>query len=407
MVRILKRTGLSLITVASLVFAYATPSLARVDVETVLASNLTAAQTQALLELFRGAYAAQCKQEVYLVPTATPAPPAAHVPPAPPPAVPTVGAQGGAIPQTPSQPAPSQPAPSQPVPTQPAPAEPAPTQPAPAEPAPTQSTPSQPAVAPSSYTLAPAPSYPIASHHSPPAGPPEERIELSFVALAARVQVRALRYNAQGKLVHSVRTMLAGLDEAPEVLGRMAEALYALKSYEETATLDNITSEERRPPRRRNTEFLGGIRTSITIPYAPNQKLDGFGTFGFDGRLEADQYFVEFGAGGAIPVFTNDDSTTWNMGGVYADLGFSAYLMKTAIAPYGGLGMQPRIWITNGGGGVTLLPYLQAGVMFLRDHSTRFYTEFRSGYNVVPIGRNESDDAVRPFEFAWAAGIGF
>ena len=201
--------------------------------------------------------------------------------------------------------------------------------------------------------------------------------------------------------------MLASMDEAPEVLARVAEALYALKSYEETATLDNITSEEQRAPKHRSTEFVGGIRSSITIPYAPNQRIDGFGSFGFDGRLEADQYFVEFGAGASVPVFGNSREDTWDMGGVYADLGFNAYLTRTPISPYLGLGMQPRLWASNNGAGVSLLPYTQMGLMFMRDHSTRFYTELRAGYNLIPVGRNDADEAVRPFEFSWAAGIGF
>jgi hypothetical protein len=71
------------------------------------------------------------------------------------------------------------------------------------------------------------------------------------------------------------------------------------------------------------------------------------------------------------------------------------------------MGVAPRLWFTNDGGGMNLLPFAQAGVMFLRSASTRFYSDFRVGYSVTNLGYSESLREVRPFEFGFNLGVGW
>jgi hypothetical protein len=177
----------------------------------------------------------------------------------------------------------------------------------------------------------------------------DEYVELQIVRLENRIQVRAQRFSKEGELLHSVRTMMARLDEAPEVLDRLALALHEGTSYEETATIDNLTSEETGTPVKRDANFIGGVKTGFVFPYSPIQRFDGFATLGFDARIESQSYFIEFGAGFGMPFFVSDtfvDDDRWQSGGLYSEIGFNGYLTETDISPYIGVGVSPRIWFT-------------------------------------------------------------
>ena len=84
--------------------------------------------------------------------------------------------------------------------------------------------------------------------------------------------------------------------------------------YEDTENLENITSEDEEAPRRKHSDFVGGVRTGIVVPYSPVQPINAYGFMGFDGRLETDFYFVEFGSGFAVlvPISKNQPNSVHN-----------------------------------------------------------------------------------------------
>jgi hypothetical protein len=183
----------------------------------------------------------------------------------------------------------------------------------------------------------------------------------------------------------------------------MAQALVNRSSVAEVRTRATITEEESQVPHRLNTEKLLGVRSGVIVPFGSTSQLSPIGTVMFNGRFERDRYFLEIGAGLAVP--TSGGSASY--GGVWSEMGASYYLSEANFAPYVGAGIQPRLNFSATP--VNFAPYTQLGFMFPRDSSTRLYADLRIAQNIIPMqfGFGSGASQTRPTEASLQLGMAF
>jgi hypothetical protein len=246
----------------------------------------------------------------------------------------------------------------------------------------------------------------------------QQYVTLRATRLSARIILTAALHSADGKELHRVRMTAASLDDIEPTAQRMAKALHDRTSTDETQTIDNVTEREGQKKNRTFSEKVMGIKTSIEYPMNGGDYQTVM-NFGFDGRLEGESYFLEIGAGFALPssgVSENDRT----FGGLYTEFGADYYLTHTNVSPYLGGGVMPRL---IGGDGVdfgaNLAVYGQGGVMFFRKSSSRLYLDVRIAQNVTPWRETtttygntppyteETSDARFPTELMFAVGVGW
>ena len=174
---------------------------------------------------------------------------------------------------------------------------------------------------------------------APPLPAAAEYLNVSAVRLASRISLRAVLNRNDGALVHAVDMTATSLDDLPPAAERMSRALVTRVSVDQTMTLRNITKTEGARANRTTTEKVMGMKTGMIMPFAKGVDLDPMLSFQFDGRFESERYFLEFGAGVAIPSDTNDRS---GYGGLFAEFGASAYLGGEGSPLYLGGGVSPR-----------------------------------------------------------------
>lgn len=248
----------------------------------------------------------------------------------------------------------------------------------------------------------------------------KEYIHTSAVRLGYSMTIRCSRHLADGTLVHQVKATAYTLDDMEQVAERIARALFERTSLEQTRTLNNITRRESRGRNRLFSEKVWGLKTETSFPVAVNQSIAPSMSIGFDGRLEGESYFIEFGVGFTVPT-SFDDEDKDSIGGLYTEFGASYYLFNKNISPYIGLGISPRIYGGFDDGGARVGLWGQLGVMFFRMSSTRLYVDARVTQNVVPYKKEEYPDdywsspsssepekkSIYPTEFSFAIGIGW
>jgi hypothetical protein len=238
-----------------------------------------------------------------------------------------------------------------------------------------------------------------------------EYIAVRIVKLDELYTITATRYTAAGALVHSARITARSLDDAVPATDRLAKALHDRTDVAQAMTLDNVTAKETQTPNRVKTETIAGVKTGFTYAVASGTRIAPMLTLSYDGRHEASNYFVEWGIGFTVPS-TEKDEDEEQYGGLHAEFGLSYYLTHTSTSPYVGGGVLPRIL----SGGISLAPYVQGGVMFLRHSSTRIYTDLRIAQHVMPQDFGRDYDPVTglserhnkyPTEFTLSLGVGF
>jgi hypothetical protein len=237
---------------------------------------------------------------------------------------------------------------------------------------------------------APAPPLPPA----PATLPAGETLRVSAVRLTSRIALRSWLSRADGSPIHSVEMTASSLDDVQPAADRMTRALVARTSVGQTMTLKNITRTEGQRPNRTFTEKVMGLKTSLIMPFASDIDLAPMLAVQFDGRFEADSYFLEFGAGITMPT---NESGRRGYGGLFAEFGGSLYLGEEGSPLYVGAGLMPRLFFTSDNGGVQAAVYGQVGVMFMRTSSTRLYAELRLAQNALPVTfDNELEPSVPP-----------
>lgn len=205
-------------------------------------------------------------------------------------------------------------------------------------------------------------------------------LDVAAVRLATKIHVRATLRRPDGVSRHSVEMTAASLDDMPPVAERISHALVHRTGVEHTQSLGTITRTEATRPNRVYSEKVIGIKTGLVQPLSKSVDFETMMTLQFDARFEGENYFLEFGAGLAIP---SGESGARGLGGLFAEFGGSYYLNQNNMSPYVGAGISPRLLFTSSDGGMRAAVYGQAGLMFMRFSSTRLYTELRVTQNLM------------------------
>lgn len=232
-----------------------------------------------------------------------------------------------------------------------------------------------------------------------------EYLEVGVVRLGEKIKVRATLYNtASGDELYSAHALAMSLDDMEFVAERIARALYGRKPLRETRTLGSVTAAEGRAPNRTFVEKVMGFKLNTTQPIASGKDFDTHMSLLFDGRLESERYFLEFGAGLVLPTGSRESDVQY--GGLIAEMGASYYLANANVSPYVGAGLAPSILAGDDVGGLRLAAYGQAGVMALRESSSRVYSELRVGQFLLPF-EGENGRRYYPTELTLGLGIGW
>lgn len=255
----------------------------------------------------------------------------------------------------------------------------------------------QPAIAPTEEALA-----------AMPAG---ERVELRVIGLDSakqrRMIVNAAKKTADGRVEHQVTIEATGLEDAPTVCARLAEALVHHQTIEATQGRTTVTIAEstRKTRRVSNLNKSFGVKTGFTGAFSSSGDISPMGSLAFDVRLGGDRWFAVLGAGFLIPA-QMFSATATSYGGIGFDLGANYYLTDTDFAPYVGGGVMPRLVFS--GSVFNLAPYLQVGATISRKSGVHLNVDARVAQNVLPTNTNFSTGAgVFPTEVSVNLGVGF
>lgn len=241
-----------------------------------------------------------------------------------------------------------------------------------------------------------------------------ETLELALIGLArhqgGRILVDATLKDGAGATLHHAQLEAESLEEAPVVCERLARALVTRDTPEAVRGRRNITRAEARASRaavRLGTEKVLGIQARVLSPFAVGHTTSPALSLGFDGRFERDGYFIEASAGFIIPASSmGNSSNQLSTNGLFVSAGAAFYLSQSDIAPYLGLGIEPRLSLFSGLS-VGLAPYAQLGLMLFRQSSTRLYAELRVAQNVLPVRTTYSAQESYPTELGVGLGLGF
>ncbi len=236
----------------------------------------------------------------------------------------------------------------------------------------------------------------------------DEYLDTNAIGLERGLLVTTTRHRRDGTPVYSAQMRAQSVEDLPEVSARLAQALHQQVPPEKTRTLSTITQREARTPARVAAEQVVGFKTFLAYPLGASfEPLTGLG---FNSRFEQEQYFLEFGFGMLIPADGSEGRQGY--GGLTSEFGANYYLASANVSPYVGAGLSPRLIFTESmGSPANLAAWGQLGVMFLRTHSTRLYTDLRLTQNLLPVNREAEDgfssDATYPTELSIGIGIGW
>jgi hypothetical protein len=251
-----------------------------------------------------------------------------------------------------------------------------------------------------------------------------EYVELRAIQLAARVSVAGIRYAKDGGELFRAETAAANLDDMDMAMARLARAL-AWRQPIPGSPIAGTGAPSSVPIPASETKAYpnaSGIKTGLIFPMASGRSISPMMSLQFDGRVGTRDYFIEYGAGAAVPTDTQSNSNTIQMGGVFAEIGGSVYLSDGNVAPYVGGGVSPRIWEASNsgnenGGGARCALFGQLGLTFTRDIRARIYVELRVAQNVIGFANQANvtnsgyvaptTGTYYPTEFALQFGIGW
>jgi hypothetical protein len=222
-----------------------------------------------------------------------------------------------------------------------------------------------------------------------------EYVVMNAVALQTKILLEALLYNQAGSENFRAQMTAISLDDITEVSDRLARALIFRQPTTETINIDNVTEKETQEPNRVFSEKISGVKCGMI--YVPSSSIlfEPMIYFGYNMRLEAKKYFLEFGATPLIPTNSHTGTNEEYYGGVYLELGGSYYLNTNFMSPYIGAGISPRVLFY---GAVTIgaAPYIQAGFMLMRFSSTRIYCDVRVAQNALPLNFETTQETYDP-----------
>ena len=158
-----------------------------------------------------------------------------------------------------------------------------------------------------------------------------------------------------------------GIEELDLVIPRLAKALIANRSLEETAEIDTVSKQEGRQWEKRPGEFFWGFGISVGGAIADHAST----TYGLDLRFayEMEHLRLNVNLGGMWPGESGDDGTA------RMTVGVSYLPFKTSASPYFGVDFG-YLYVNAGdgdGSGVGIIPHV--GYEFFRLHSVRLLVE--------------------------------
>ena len=241
----------------------------------------------------------------------------------------------------------------------------------------------------------------------------DEYVHVEAIRLSSKIALQASLRNKHGSNLYQVKTTAASLDDMEVVAERVAASLLRRTELPNTRTIDNVMGKETRAPNRLFLEKIFGARFGFVLPVASHLELSPTMQVAFDARLEQSDYFIEAAVGFFV---SNRAGGQQSLSGMLAHIGASYYLAHDNVSPYLGAGLSPRFY-ADGYSGVGLTANAHAGLMFMRESSTRIYIELQVDQNLIKIrptpiiayssGSPTGREAVLPTEFSFAAGIGF
>jgi hypothetical protein len=245
----------------------------------------------------------------------------------------------------------------------------------------------------------------------------DEYVHVEAIRLSSRIALQASLCNKYGSVLYQVKTTALSLDDMEVVAERLAASLLRRTELPNTRTIDNVMGKETRAPNRMFLEKIFGARVAFVLPVASHLESSPTLQVAFDARLEQTDYFVEAGVGFFV---SNSIAERGSLSGMFAQLGASYYLTHTSVSPYLGAGFSPRVF-ADGYSGVGLTANAHAGLMFMRESSTRVYLELQIDQNLIKVKVNPTvsydytnmmtttttQRGIMPTEFSFAAGLGF
>jgi hypothetical protein len=225
-----------------------------------------------------------------------------------------------------------------------------------------------------------------------------EYVELRAVQLVRRVTLAGIIYGKDGREIFRAETAAPGLDDMELAVARLAHALILREPiprmpFPETGaeTPEVASAPEgvvQGPAEPKSYPKAFGTKMGFIFPMASGRSFFPMLSLQFDGRIGTRNYFLEFGAGGAVPTDSERSSDTIGLFAFFGELGGSFYLSDGSIAPYIGGGISPGIWLydrmsSSNGSGLRCTIYGQAGITFTRDSRTKIYTEFRVSQHIL------------------------
>jgi hypothetical protein len=241
-----------------------------------------------------------------------------------------------------------------------------------------------------------------------------EFVRVSAVGAGRHIVVTATRHRSDGTIVTRSKLIADSAEDLVPVCDRLAKALYTGDDGELVRTHQNVTLSEARPKNRLWRELLIGFKTGLHVPFARHARFSPTVAAAFDLRIELARFFLEFGAGFAIPTRIEDLESEYDLeatktnrgstGGLMGELGASYFLTRGDIGLYAGGGLQPKIMFVNDAAGMSA--YSQLGVTLPRDSSTRFSADLRFSQSVLAM-HLDNDRQVFPSELSLHGGVGW
>jgi hypothetical protein len=216
--------------------------------------------------------------------------------------------------------------------------------------------------------------------------------ELTAMQLGSTVKLQGTLFGRDGREIYRAGTVAPSLDDMEIETAKLARALILRqpvprtpRPLSEAAPDASATPEAPEVPPEpidpnATVKALGG-KSAFIMPMSAGRSFSPMLSAQFDGRIGTRGYFLEFGAGAAIPMNDTYGSSELRVSLLFLELGGSYYLSEGSTALYLGGGLQPGIWESNTGYGTSssasLAAYGQLGMTLARDSRVKFYSEIR------------------------------
>lgn len=200
--------------------------------------------------------------------------------------------------------------------------------------------------------------------------------------------VTVVRRDASGKQIYKAEMTLLTYGDIEESTERLALSLYQKVDVDKTRSMNNVTRREGMGHNQLFMQKIKGVKMGMFYTSAPVAYAD-LVTIAFNYKAEAENFFLEFGAGGKLSAGSSSNQQSY--GGNFFEMGASYYVVNKIIGVYVGGGVLP-LFDWEHAFQIEVAPYLQVGFMFPRNSTVRFYGEFRVAQNVLPFTADNSYD---------------